>query len=54
MYFEYFLLIHQVGAKWTAENNILLRFTSLDINFRYDHFIMLTLKNPHTPIFIRF
>jgi len=28
----YFVLpIHQVGAKWTAENSILLRSTSLDI-----------------------
>jgi len=31
MYFEYFLHIHQVGIKWTAENNISLRSTSLDI-----------------------
>jgi len=31
MYFEYFSPIHQVGAKWTAENSIVLRSTSLDI-----------------------
>ena len=28
---HYFKSIHQVGAKWTAENSILLRSTSLDI-----------------------
>ena len=31
MYFKYFFPIHQVGAKWMAENSILLRFASLDI-----------------------
>jgi len=24
MYFEYFLPIHQLGAKWTAKNDIFL------------------------------
>jgi len=32
MYFEYYLPIYQLGTKWTAENNILLRSTSLDIH----------------------
>jgi len=35
MYFEFFLLIHQVGAKWTAENSILPRSTSVDIQILY-------------------
>jgi len=28
---EYFFLIYQVGAKWMAESNILLRSMSFDI-----------------------
>jgi len=35
MYFEYFLPIHQVGVKWTAENSLWLRSTSLDIQILY-------------------
>jgi len=31
MYFEYFLPIHQVGTKQTAENSILFRSMFLDI-----------------------
>jgi len=27
MYFEYFLPIHQVGTKWTAENSELVSLT---------------------------
>ena len=55
MYFKYFLPIHQVGAKWMAENSIFLRFTSLDIKILdptisswFKHLKTLTL------IFIRF
>ena len=49
MYFKYFLPIHQVGSKWMAENSILLRSMSLDIQIldltissRYKHLKTLT------------
>jgi len=31
MSFEYFFLIHQVCVKWMAENSILLKFMTLNI-----------------------
>ena len=55
MYFEYFLPIHHVGAKWTAENSILFRSMSLDIQI-LDPIISSRTEHLKTliPIFVTF